>query len=202
MPHSDTRITLGVGGRLFNTSFDTLVQADYFKDRFSNGWQPSEDGSFFVDADPEMFEHVLSYLRHLTPPLFFDGRSGHMHCMYVKLSFVARYFGVLGLVEYLENRKYLQLIRISYETEIMSQAKGVKYLPKSDEMVDFIAICGVKAIHVCRAGRDEHRGKPEKCFRKKCCTPGNAMDVFAEEVALRMVRASRRVVIDHHIGTA
>lgn len=34
------------------------------------------DGSFFIDADPELFEHVLRYLRHSVLPIFYVSAKG------------------------------------------------------------------------------------------------------------------------------
>lgn len=60
-----TTIKLNVGGKIYETRKSTLIQSKYFKtlldDKFGN---KSEDGTYFLDEDPELFIHILNKLRH------------------------------------------------------------------------------------------------------------------------------------------
>jgi BTB/POZ domain-containing protein KCTD9 len=58
-------ITLQVGERWFVTTAETIThERIFFAALFSGRWDNVEaDGSDFIDADPELFEHILRYLR-------------------------------------------------------------------------------------------------------------------------------------------
>jgi len=58
-------IKLNVGGRIFETTKDTLVYYDYFNSMLSGKYpiEYGEDGSIFIDRDGDLFYYVLCYLR-------------------------------------------------------------------------------------------------------------------------------------------
>ena len=71
----DPMVILQVGERRFNTTRSTLAAGStYFKSLFSGNFADarSEDGSYFIDADPDAFPTILRYLRHNVLPTFFD----------------------------------------------------------------------------------------------------------------------------------
>lgn len=57
------RIKLNVGGQLFTTTKETLIQSAYFE-ALLNRWPPEEE--IFIDRSPHIFKHVLSLLRDPT----------------------------------------------------------------------------------------------------------------------------------------
>ena len=71
---SDDRITLNVGGERFVTTRTTLTNrpgsmlATMFAANARVPTRPDADGSFFVDANPRVFEHVLDALRFNATP--------------------------------------------------------------------------------------------------------------------------------------
>ncbi|KDO21633.1 hypothetical protein SPRG_12873 [Saprolegnia parasitica CBS 223.65] len=71
---ADAKITLNVGGSIFATSRETLLQFEgsYFAAMLSSGsWQPGDDGAYFIDRDPRHFERVMAFLR--SGAVDFDG---------------------------------------------------------------------------------------------------------------------------------
>ncbi len=61
-------VLLNVGGTIFQTRKTTLLQSEYFKillddEKFGDGCK-NNDGSYFIDEDPELFKHLLNKLRH------------------------------------------------------------------------------------------------------------------------------------------
>jgi hypothetical protein len=55
-------VTLDVGGRIFKTLFSTLTsESGYFRALFSEEWDSTsnEERPYFIDADPNTFEHLL-----------------------------------------------------------------------------------------------------------------------------------------------
>merc|ERR1712060_250080 len=59
-------VKLDVGGRIFTTSRCTLLtwEGTYFHAMLSSGkWEPDEDGAYFIDRDPTLFDRVIDCLR-------------------------------------------------------------------------------------------------------------------------------------------
>jgi len=60
------KIKLDIGGKIFATSKSTLlsIEGSYFHTLLSSGhWQPDEDGTYFVDRNPQFFDVILDYIR-------------------------------------------------------------------------------------------------------------------------------------------
>lgn len=67
---SKSKVSLNVGGRIFTASEDTFLRWEdtYFHAMLScNAWQPDEDGTYFVDRDPDYFGHIMTALRSGCP---------------------------------------------------------------------------------------------------------------------------------------
>ena len=66
-------VNLNVGGRHFTTSLSTLTkEPGSLLEAMFRGDKPismDQDGRYFIDADPDVFTHILNYLRvDLLPP--------------------------------------------------------------------------------------------------------------------------------------
>ena len=105
------------------TSRDTFVtdperwlgQSFYFKNLFSGKWgDKQEDGSYFIETDADIFEHVLRYLRTGVLPVFYDRVKGHDFPLYQALLDEAMYFAIDRLQRWLCERKYLDAVKIQY----------------------------------------------------------------------------------------
>jgi BTB/POZ domain len=110
------RVTLNVGGRKFLTTIGTLVdRSNYFASLFSGRWaMPKQlDGSIFIDTDPNVFEHVLRYLRRGVFPLAFDKETGHDYKLYIEILSEARYFQIPKLEKWLEGKCYIHCVDFS-----------------------------------------------------------------------------------------
>eukprot|EP01129_Flabellula_baltica_P011543 TRINITY_DN5078_c0_g1_i1.p1 TRINITY_DN5078_c0_g1~~TRINITY_DN5078_c0_g1_i1.p1 ORF type:complete len:202 (+),score=44.61 TRINITY_DN5078_c0_g1_i1:209-814(+) len=60
------KIKLNVGGSIFVTSKTTLSsqEGSYFYGLLSNGnWKPDEDGEYFIDRNPMVFDRILDFMR-------------------------------------------------------------------------------------------------------------------------------------------
>eukprot|EP01089_Gocevia_fonbrunei_P005933 TRINITY_DN1642_c0_g2_i1.p1 TRINITY_DN1642_c0_g2~~TRINITY_DN1642_c0_g2_i1.p1 ORF type:complete len:297 (+),score=50.54 TRINITY_DN1642_c0_g2_i1:441-1331(+) len=66
----EQRIKLDIGGSLHTTSLGTLLsqQGSFFEAMFSGRWdtKSDQDGIYFIDRDPLMFNHLLNFLREGT----------------------------------------------------------------------------------------------------------------------------------------
>ncbi len=91
-------ITLQVGERQFITMAETMTQESaFFAALLSERWDNADaDGSYFIDADPDLFEHILRYLRRGVFPIFYDNVKGHNHALYLALLQEANIFKFHG----------------------------------------------------------------------------------------------------------
>ena len=92
-----------------------LGQSIYFKSLFSGKWgDEQEDGSYFIETDAHIFEHILRYLRTGVLPVFYDSAKGHDFALYQALLEEAKYFIIERLERWLCERKYLKVVEIRY----------------------------------------------------------------------------------------
>lgn len=116
-------IKLDVGGRIFTTRTSTLTeQSRFFAALFSDRWAnstPLIDGNVFVDASPDLFEHILNYLRRSVPPIFWTRTEGFDYTLYAALLEEARFFGIDALEKWIKDRKYLSSIKIKHSIDLI-----------------------------------------------------------------------------------
>ncbi|KAL4912138.1 hypothetical protein BDW62DRAFT_206741 [Aspergillus aurantiobrunneus] len=94
-PKSDSTVELQVGERRFTTPRETRTRRSaFFKCILSSRWNEARaDGSYFIDANPGLFEDILSYLRRPSAlPIFYTSEKGHDHARYEALLEEAKYF--------------------------------------------------------------------------------------------------------------
>src|SRR6056300_1429328 len=100
----DPVIGLNVGGRKFYTHQSTLTNGSaYFAARFSGNFGTDdsitdEDGRevYFIDASPELFEHILGFLRRGIPT--WPKKYKEDRVLYERLINEAEYFGVESML--------------------------------------------------------------------------------------------------------
>lgn len=110
------RVTIKTLQRTFITDPQRwLGQSAYFDNLFSGRWgDKQEDGSYYVETDAHVFEHVLRYLRTGVLPVFYDRERGHDFALYQALLEEARYFAIDRLQKWLCERKYLDAVKIHH----------------------------------------------------------------------------------------
>lgn len=109
------RVTLDVGGRKFVTLASTLDESTFLSSIVSERWDHDRqpDGSYFVDANPNLFDHVLDYLRRGCMPLFWDVDKGHDFARYKALRQEADYYGIPRLERWLSEHSFLKAVSVS-----------------------------------------------------------------------------------------
>lgn len=114
----DGIVTLQVGEQRFVTTPETLTrESGFFSALLSSRWDNKQpDGSYFIDVDPELFKHILRYLRRRILPIFYDKCKGHDHALYIALLEEAKYFLIPRLEKWLDERRYLQAVSVRYST--------------------------------------------------------------------------------------
>ncbi|CAJ2512643.1 Uu.00g007620.m01.CDS01 [Anthostomella pinea] len=185
-----SRIKLQVGERQFITSRDTLKgESTYFAALLSGRWPATDaDGSYFIDSDPALFEHVLRYLRTGNFPLFFDSATHTFdYGKYVALLGEAKYFGIAQLEKWIENKRYLDAVEIEYtthqaeSTDLFQQPYSGRRTVKADEKLEFTYGWGTKKVFICPRAIGAHRGNPDACGAKCHKAQAGSMGMFEDE---------------------
>ncbi|KAL3421725.1 hypothetical protein PVAG01_05881 [Phlyctema vagabunda] len=162
----EMKITLQVGERTFHTTRDTLVEkSDFFAALLSGRWDNRQrDGSYFIDADAHLFEHILQYLRRGVFPIFFDDARGHDHVRYLALLEEAKYFQIARLEAWLRNKTYLRAVRVQYTaSQPVSLANNTV---TSERQLEHHVQWKNKDVYVCPRGIEVHRGNASACGRQ------------------------------------
>ncbi|KAL5438306.1 hypothetical protein PMIN06_010285 [Paraphaeosphaeria minitans] len=110
------RVTIKTPQRPFVTDpHKWLGESDYFNNLFSGKWNDKEeDGSYFIERDANIFEHILNYLRTGVLPVFYDMKAGHNFALYQALLEQSMYFAIDRLKKWLCERKYLDAVKTHY----------------------------------------------------------------------------------------
>ncbi|KAF2666309.1 hypothetical protein BT63DRAFT_55649 [Microthyrium microscopicum] len=117
VPFQDALITLRVDDRCFTTACSNLSLKTTFFEKMVTARCDSglQDAGYFVDVDPNAFEHILRYLRRGIFPLFWDKVKGHDYAMYNAVLEDARYLAIAPLVKWIEEEKYHSAIELNYD---------------------------------------------------------------------------------------
>jgi len=109
-------VTIKTSQRTFITDPEGwLGQSLYLKSLFSEKWdQRQEDGSYFIESDANIFDHILRYLRTGVLPVFYDKLAGHDFPLYQALLEESRYLVIDRLQKWLCEQKYLDAVKIHY----------------------------------------------------------------------------------------
>ncbi|KAL0938703.1 uncharacterized protein CTRU02_205313 [Colletotrichum truncatum] len=123
------RVVLEVGGRRFVSSIDVLERSPYFKHLFSVPFlEWYRDGILHIDNDPDLFGHILRYLRTGSYPFFWDACNGFDYAMYAMVLQQARYYLLPKLEAWIINKKYLNVV----QTEVLHQKTSVGLVKEWD----------------------------------------------------------------------
>ena len=183
---TDRQIALQVGERRFVTTRETLEESDFFASLLSGRWSNAqEDGSYFIDADSTLFEHILRYLRRGVLPVFYDKAKGHDYGTYLALLEEAKYFGIMRLVNWLEQKQYLQAIKSVYSGEELEGTDGFRKTRGTDVELEWYPTWRIKKVYICPRGIYVHRGNPGACGRACRRRQGDCDDMYDEELVLK-----------------
>lgn len=134
------RMDVTIGERTFSTLTNTLIESGYFKKIiFKNYDAPSgleESGNlltFFLDADADLFAHVLKYLRTGRMPLFWTRSEGFDLDRYARLKNLASYLAIPKIVCWIKHKRYESVIKFTVvaNTYIESVPKGKSQIATS-----------------------------------------------------------------------
>ncbi|KAF2027699.1 hypothetical protein EK21DRAFT_71408 [Setomelanomma holmii] len=165
-----TIMTLNIGGRFFKVSRDTLNESGLFRhqlsDRFT--WESEADGSYFLGADSDLFEHLLRFMRRPEVfPLFYDKAKGFEYDLYNRLGAEAEYFQIDVLRGWIKEKKYLQAVITTTSTmrvDDVSQISGeVQSKRLGNVSEDWRVRPRTRKVYICPRGIYVHGGNPDGC---------------------------------------
>jgi hypothetical protein len=118
-------ITLDVSGRKYRTQKSTLESSPYFHNllaRWNDCSDRQGDGSYFIDADPDTFQHILDFMRRPAKfPLFWTRVTGFNYALYNTLEAEADYFLLHDLRDWIQEARYLDAIKTVVEVKLLSE---------------------------------------------------------------------------------
>ena len=117
-------IVLDVSGHKYRTQEVTLQSSPYFKSllaRWDDRSDRQEDGSYYIDADADVFHHVLNFMRRPSKfPLFWTKERGFDYALYNKLEVEADYFLLHDLRDWVREKRYLNAVKSIIEIKALS----------------------------------------------------------------------------------
>ncbi|PQE27720.1 BTB POZ domain-containing protein [Rutstroemia sp. NJR-2017a BVV2] len=197
-PTSRKPIILQVGERRFTTTHDTLTDESLFFKAFLSGFfsDTQEDGSYFLDADPELFSHILRYLRRAVLPIFYDNAKGHDHALYAALLEEAKYFQIARLEKWLSEKGYLQAVTTRCWVDEL-EGKRWSDVRGSDEVAEYTSRWHENRTYLCPRRIPVHKGNPVACGR--LCSNARVNGEFEYEVeeVLKTLVVRKQIIVDH-----
>ncbi|PHH63084.1 hypothetical protein CDD81_6329 [Ophiocordyceps australis] len=197
-----TKIKLQIGERIFVTTLETLVrESTYFAALLTGRWETIAQ-PIFVDADAELFEYVLRYLRRGLFPLFYTTGIGHDHAQYYALLGEAKFFGIQKLVMWLQHRRYFQAITTTMDFEIFKTTQAVLDSGSgvdSHTTTQLFPWWSNQKVYVCPRGISLHRGAPTRCGRMCLRSQRNDANVYEDEAVLKMLKVMTKTDINYYV---
>ncbi|KAG6000659.1 hypothetical protein E4U21_005262 [Claviceps maximensis] len=193
----ETRVKLLVGERVFTTTRQTLInESIYFSSLLSGRWGKSlDDGTYFIDADPSLFEHILRYLRHAIFPIFYDQVRGHDIGLYMALLGEADYFGITRLQKWLQDKKYLEAVRSEHTIQVIREWVDDSVTPEPDTTVKLHPTWGFKKVYVCPRDIHVHHGDPYRCGRQCQNAKGPSGSEYKDVPILNVAVVKKKIVL-------
>ncbi|KAL8748112.1 MAG: hypothetical protein Q9190_000074 [Brigantiaea leucoxantha] len=178
-----TVINLQVGESNFFTTRYTLSGSGYLDSITSGRWEETKqaDGSYFVDADPDVFKYVLRFLRHGVYPLCYDRSRGHDFAMYAAIRSQADYLAIPKLVQWLDKQAYFKALKIQRIASVVEDEKDISDMTTSDTTVRHYPSRRTRQAYVCPRRIASHYDNPRGCG-KACEKAQGDADVEYEEL--------------------
>jgi len=200
---SDPRlITLDVGGRIFRTYKTTLEDSEWLH-AYIERWLPSNslDSPLFIDADPDLFEHILRYLRRQEVfPLFWSKDRGFDYDLYNRLEAEAGHFGILALEDWIKEKQYLQAVTVKRSAPVTQLIEGLGEEKELQNMeYERYTVNKIRMIYLCPRSIPVHRGRREACGMACEKARGGAPLQYEEEEYLQFVTIAKTIEFDQSV---
>ena len=127
-PSHPAIITLNVGGRHFMVSAAVLVaNSGLFHRQLSahRSWNPQPDGAYFVDADPDLFAHLLAFMRRPSVfPVLYTPAAGFDYALYNRLEAEAEHFEIGSLSQWIRDREFERAVKVYTHISMTEEIHG------------------------------------------------------------------------------
>ncbi|KAL8883692.1 MAG: hypothetical protein Q9205_006794 [Flavoplaca limonia] len=200
-PASSIPLVLQVGEQRFHVSKDTLAGSHMLAAKVSERWSSDSqtDGSYFVDADPEIFKHILRFLRHGVYPLCYDKAEGHDFATYAAIQQQADYLVIPKLVKWLNEGQYMKAIT----TKIIAHTEeGVDELDRTiDSSIKTIFHPTWRTVkkYVCPRRIVVHYDDPRRCGKDCKRAQGDAEDEYEDVNILSTLVVTERTLFNRDV---
>ncbi|PYI01540.1 hypothetical protein BO78DRAFT_269787, partial [Aspergillus sclerotiicarbonarius CBS 121057] len=175
-------------------------ESSFFTSLLSSRWANNAlpDGSYFIDADPTLFEHILRYLRRGVYPLFYSPDKGHDYALYSALLEETRYFGIPDLEAWLEEKRYLNAVQIVTWVDTINDddTTSLQTTRPVNEWVELYPEWDVRGVYVCPRRIAVHRGKPWACGRQCDKERDGEEYKYEDEPVVKLFVVHKSVVFD------
>jgi hypothetical protein len=195
----DPVITLKVGEQTFQTKAETLQESGYPKALTSGRWESNKqnDCSYFIDADPALFAHILRYLRRGVLPIFYDKVKGHDHALYLALLEEARYFQIQRLQKWLEEKRFLRAMMVSTTTRDEGESiVGCTESKDSNKQFEIYPLMYMRKVYLCPRRIDRHKGDPDSCGRQCRNAQAEGGPEYVDEPCMKIVSVTKETIFD------
>jgi len=198
----DEKVTLEVGERRFITTFMTLTEeSGFFSALLSGRWDNAQaDRSYFIDADPKLFEHILRYLRRRVFPIFYDKSTGHDYAMYLALLEEAKYFRIPRLEKWLDDKIYLQAVKVRYSAMELSEIDAIENTVETNTELVYHPTWKSRKVYLCPRRIFVHRGNRIACGRACEKARGeNYEDEYEDELVMKGLAIQKTTIVDQSL---
>ncbi|MCJ1338249.1 hypothetical protein MMC09_003535 [Bachmanniomyces sp. S44760] len=205
-PLPDEQIELQVGERHFTTLTTTLTEgSSFFAALFSDRWaaSASKPQSLFIDADPDLFTHILRYLRRGVLPIIYDKSHGFDHAFYRALQAEAAYFGIEPLYHWIKKEGYMQFVTFQYSVREIEGRHA--YVGSLDATVDantertYHPSWGTEKVLQCPMGISAHNEDPNRCGHACTNARGSAGDKYITRKILRTQIVTKKAIFNDNV---
>ncbi|KAL8660767.1 MAG: hypothetical protein Q9202_006234 [Teloschistes flavicans] len=197
-PSSSKPLVLQVGAERFMTTAATLSRSAMLAAKISDHWNSEKqaDGSYFLDADPEIFKYVLRFLRHGVYPLAYDGAKGHDVGLYAAILQLADFLLVEKLASWLKEQRYLKVVQIETSTRVLEMEEKMEKFSVvgSESRVQWHPSWRVVKKYVCPRGITKHYDNPSDCGQACRKSQGDKEDVYEDCYALSVMIVKKKTV--------
>ncbi|KAL2108655.1 hypothetical protein VUR80DRAFT_3553 [Thermomyces stellatus] len=201
------RLEVGRGG-YYTIRRETLAKFKYFRTLMLIN--PALAPKISIDANQDVFHHIVAYLRRGTYPLVIDAEGRHDISTYLAILEEAKHFELDRLAAWIEEGGFAEAAKIECTATIrheadLDQVSRVNLNPTvtghgkviSNISQERFVAWGKRFIYQCPRGL--HDGDRAGCGRKCKNVLGNALPTYNEIPTLRLVEVKKDLVIDPHL---